>query len=1299
MFNELIQQWFSTRFKAPTDVQKAAWKEIETGKDVMMAAPTGSGKTLAAFLSAINKLFESPVSETLKVIYVSPLKALSNDIHLNLQQPLSEIQAKWGNGPQVTAAVWTGDTTPYEREKIKKKPPNILVTTPESLYNIITSKAGREMVHPVSTVIIDEIHALAPNKRGAHLSLTMMRLEALTLARPQRIAISATQRPIEKVRDYILHPEYSSIVDLGHRRKLELAIVTPDSPLEIIMSNEQWAEVYDLLAAHIKRHRTTVVFVNNRRLAERAAKHLAERVGESVVTAHHGSLAKEHRLQAEMALKNGQLKAIVATASLELGIDIGDVDLVCQVGSPGSIQAFLQRVGRSGHGVDRTPKGLLFPLTVDDLIEACALLQAVNNNQLEHLRWPEHPLDVLAQQVVAEVALKPWPVKQLYHLLTTAHSYNALTEGQFRQVVLMLAEGYSKRATFQKALITYDAIKDEVRPRKGAQLTAVLNGGTIPDHFDYDVRLLPDDINIGTLNEDFSFESIPGDIFQLGNHSYKILKVTTGTVFVEDAQGQPPNIPFWFGVTMWRSDALSAAVSDIRKQLAQHNQTANTSEQLAAQLSITPAKAKQLSDYALNSETVLGVMPSQDDIVVERFFDGNNDMHLVVHSVYGSRLNRAWGLALRKRFCKQFNFELQAAAIEDALILSLSSTHSFPLSDVAHYLKPDTVKEVLIQALLDTPFFVTQWRWNASIALAVKRRMGDRRVLPQFQRNAAEDLVAEIFPDQIACAENIAGNREVPDHPLVTQTLWDCTQGIMDIEGLSELLNQIQCQKINMHFVDSQTPSPASMGIINARNFAFLDEEDAEARRTLAIQTRDLNHDFTAQLLSVEEFKAFNQSIRPHVRDEDECLEFIQYATWLWPNEALGLEMHLRRLEKTGHIEVVTVFDEPVWLATSQREHIYKVWGHLLGHPHEGDVQALIKDMVQSRLAIDGIVSAESLRRRLPLSASVLNQALLALEAQGVVFRFQDEMWVERHHLARLRQSTLGQRRSRIKPISEKDHAVFLKQWQNCLKPLEGVEGLHQVLMQFEGHAATIEQWENDILKSRIKDYHPMMLDQLTQSGMWVWKRAGKKSSSVEVTSSSLQKTAITFLQREHASFMPWDEQILAMQTEPVLKALRQGGPMYFPQLRDAIGTLPVALEQVLVFLIKHGVVLIDGVQAARVLSESPATRARLLNRAKKKGVSFGYLDMMGRISLAPTDTIDAATMVTWALARWGLLSYQIWQQELVPLNWSQATQVLTRMEARGELVAGRFISEHTGMQYATLSAYKKLKTLPTLAA
>ncbi|WP_154223934.1 DEAD/DEAH box helicase [Marinicella rhabdoformis] len=1315
MFNHLIQQWFDQKFEQPTEVQKAAWREIDTGKDVLIAAPTGSGKTLAAFLSAINRLFIKPETEVLKVIYVSPLKALSNDIHLNLQQPLAEIQSLFSekaSASEIRAEVWTGDTTAYQREKIKKKPPHILVTTPESLYNIITSKAGRAMMGGIETVIIDEIHALAPNKRGAHLLLSLMRLEALTLKRPQRIAISATQRPIEKVRDYILHPEFSSIIDLGHKRDMVLQVVIPETPLEIIMSNEQWTEVYDALAKEINAHRTTVVFVNNRRLSERAAKHLAERVGDGLVTAHHGSLAKKHRLEAETALKNGQLKAIVATASLELGIDIGDVDLVCQIGSPGSIQAFLQRVGRSGHGVNRTPKGLLFPLTVDDLLEAEALMQAIAGDELEHIAFPDQPLDVLSQQIVAEVAGKSWPVKQLYHLFKSAYLYRNMTSSQFYQVIQMLADGFSKRATFQKALVFFDAVTDEVRARKSSMLTAVLNGGTIPDQFDYDVRLLPDDIKIGTLNEDFSFESLPGDIFQLGNHSYKILKVTTGTVFVEDANGQPPNIPFWFGVTMWRSDTLSEAVSRVRQQLQSHNESATKVGQLVKAMHIPERGVDQLINYALNTQNVLARMPSQSDIVVERFFDGNNDMHLVVHSVYGSRLNRAWGLALRKRFCKQFNFELQAAAIEDALILSLSSTHSFELASIKDYLNPETVKDVLIQALLDTPFFVTQWRWNASVALAVKRRNGSKRVLPQFQRNAAENLVAEVFPDQIACAENLAGNRTVPDHPLVWQTLWDCTQGIMDIEGLAELLSQIRSQEVNLHFVDSQTPSPASMAIINARNFAFLDEAPAEERRTLAIHTQGLNDSFMAQVLSPKEIERFNLSIQPQVRDTDELYEWISYCGVVWPDELKEHQLTIKDMLATGRLLPIRFHGETAYFTLSQQTHIYNVWPDAFEpfkKPAANDsltaFEASLKELVMNRLSIFGALTEADLLKRLPVAASLMHQALLALEQQGVVFRFQDDYWIERHILARLRKTHLGQKRQLVKTISIEAYEQFLSVWQYKTEPLVGLEGVQAVLEMFQGFAATASEWEEEILQSRVANYDGLMLDQLCQSGAYLWKRAEIKSISSTLASSSLQKTKLTFLNVENAAFVAVDEDklVLAPEASLVYELLKTKGALFFRDIKVQLSLLPITIEQCLIHLLKHGLIATDGFQAARVFSKSPAERTRQIQKAKRSmrrsPNPYGYLEMMGRWSVLPNGRFDYEQCIDWMLSRYGVLSYDIWQREKQPIKWSVAIRSLQRMEARGELLAGRFIEGMEGMQYALPEAYELIKKSETVAA
>ena len=1301
MFNQVINQWFTKKFKKPTPVQERAWYQIQTGKDVLISAPTGSGKTLAAFLSAINQLFEAHADEStgLKVIYVSPLKALSNDINLNLQTPLSELNTLLADQSQLRSAVWTGDTTSYDREKIKRKPPHVLVTTPESLYNILTSKAGRAMVNDVETVIVDEVHALASNKRGAHLLLTLMRLEALTIRRPQRIAISATQRPIEKMQKYILHTENSAVVDLGHRRAMDLTIEFPESPMSAVMSNQQWAEIYDMLAKVIKQHQTTLVFVNNRRLAERLAKHLAERVGEDRdgndrVTAHHGSLAKEHRLQAEQSLKAGKLKAIVATASLELGIDIGDVDLVCQLGSPGSIQAFLQRVGRSGHGVNRTPKGMIFPLTIDDMLEATALFRAIERDQLELTQFPIQPLDVLAQQIVAEVSQKNWKVKQLYYLFKEASLYTDLPEQQFYQVVQMLADGYSGRSTYQKALIFYDESTDEIRPRKAASLTALLNGGTIPDQFDYDVRLLPDDLKIGTLNEDFSFDSIPGDIFQLGNHSYRILKVQTGVVFVEDAAGQPPNIPFWFGVQMWRSDELSGAVSDLRFDFNKYIERGLNAKHDSLELPINESGMSQLINYAQKTKDVLKVFPSQHDVVVERFFDGNNDMHLVIHSVFGSRVNRAWGLALRKKFCRQFNFELQAAALEDALILSLSSTHSFELETIRGYLKADSVRDVLIQALLDTPFFVTQWRWNASVALAVKRRRAGKRVLPQFQRNEAEDLVAEIFPDQIACAENIAGNRTIPDHPLVEQTIRDCTVGIMDVDSLAEILNKIDVGDINIHYIDSHTPSPTSLAIINARNYAFLDEAPAEERRTLAVQSQTLDQSFAAFQLSARDVVEFNALVKPKTRDLDELQEYVFFMGILWPDEVEQLQVGLLQLLEKGRIfqrkfKGVDVFISHKYMALLDQ------W---VTHPEslEGDD---VLTLVGNRLTISGLIAFDELHQRIPVAASVLQQLLIQLEIKGVAFQFKKDLWIERNHLARLRKSQLNRSRKTVTTLSTEGFNDFLCDWQFINKPAVGIEGLSQVLNQWQGYAANVEDWENKVLKPRVEDYHGMMLDMLCQSGQYIWKRAKARLVSDDLNQMSIQKTHFTFLENRFSHLFPAPDVLSSLNSKSlmVLELLSDRGAMFFREVLGLTDLMPVELEQVLIQLIKHGLIVADGFQALRVFSQTPAERRRQLIKAKKHANNYGYLEMMGRWSVIQTGEVSANAYIHLMIKRYGVLSYDIWNQEELPVKWRKVSFELQTMEARGEVLAGRFVQNMSGMQYALPGAYKKIQLLGKL--
>ncbi|CAJ4382104.1 DEAD/DEAH box helicase [Burkholderia pseudomallei] len=937
-FHPVVAAWFSDTFAAPTGAQALAWPHIKAGRSTLVAAPTGSGKTLTAFLSALDDLVRDALAhdgalpdETL-VVYVSPLKALSNDIHVNLEAPLAGIAAEIARRglpvPQIRTAVRTGDTTQAERVAHRKHAPHILVTTPESLYVLLSSESGRRMLASTRTVIVDEIHALANAKRGSHLALSLERLDALVGRKLPRIGLSATQKPVEAVARFLVGgrddaPLDCAIVDTGHTRTRDLALELPPVPLEPVMANDVWERLYDRIAELAAAHRTTLVFVNTRRMAERAARHLADRLGADAIAAHHGSLAKEHRFDAEQRLKHGKLKLLVATASLELGIDIGDVELVCQLGSPRGIAPFLQRVGRSGHHIGGVPKGRLFPLSRDELVECAALLDCVRRGELDVLRIPRAPLDVLAQQLVAEVACREWDEHALYRCVTQAAPYATLARETFDEVLKMLAEGFTSRRGARAAYLHRDVVAHTVRGRRGARLAAVTSGGTIPDNADYAVLLEPQGVNIGTVNEDFAVESLAGDVFQLGNQSYRIIRIETGRVRVEDAHGQAPNIPFWLGEAPARSDELSAGVARLRARLdalLAHGDAAGAGAALpvnaasaaapstaipsaaaptvaampvppeaelrteprrlapalawlTGELGLDAEAARQIADYLARARAALGALPTQDTLVMERFFDESGGMQLVIHSPYGSRINRAWGLALRKRFCRSFNFELQAAATDDALILSLSHAHSFALDEVWRYLRASSAEHVLIQALLDAPLFAARWRWNATTSLALPRFAGGRKVAPQLQRMKSEDLLATVFPDQVACAENIVGEREVPKHPLVDQTLDDCLHDAMDTEGWLALLRRIEAGDVALVARDLPAPSPLAAEILNAKPYAFLDDAPLEERRTQAVLARRWSDPESADdlgALDAGAIEAVRDEAWPLVREPDE---------------------------------------------------------------------------------------------------------------------------------------------------------------------------------------------------------------------------------------------------------------------------------------------------------------------------------------------------------------------------------------------------------------------------------------------
>ncbi|MBT8070632.1 MAG: DEAD/DEAH box helicase [Gammaproteobacteria bacterium] len=1342
-FYPAVSSWFEGAFAAPTSVQLAAWPTIGAEERVLIAAPTGSGKTLAAFLCAINDLViqsrHAALEDKVHVLYISPLKALSNDIEKNLQAPLQGIAEELAERGEpahgIRAAVRTGDTPPAERARMSKRPPHILVTTPESLYLLLTSVSGRNMLAGVTALIVDEIHALAGNKRGSHLALSLARLDALCGAPPARIGLSATQKPIRTIADYLAGGLDCAIVDTGHKRHMDISLELPDSPLAPILSNEVWEELYDRLEAYILEHRTTLIFVNTRRLTERLARHLAERLGDDAVTAHHGSLSRKHRLEAEQALKSGQLKALVATASLELGIDIGHVDLVCQLGTPGSIAALLQRIGRSGHGVGETPKGRLFPLSRDDLVECVALQKALEAGELDAIVIPPAPLDVLAQQLVAEISARDWHVDELYDVVCTAWPYRNLEKEQFLAVVRMLADGYSTRRGRRSALVFFDAINGQLRCRPAARLTALQNGGAIPDHFDYEVIMLPQGHRIGTLNEDFAFESMPGDIFQLGNTSYRMLKIETDRVLVEDAQGQPPTIPFWFGDRPGRSDELSRAVSGLRHEIEirlQEKEPAAIVDGLCEE-GISRIAAIQLVEYLHASMQALGCLPTQDKIVMERFFDDSGDMHLVVHAPLGSRLMRAWGLALRKRFCRQFNFELQASALEDSLILSLGETHSFDIADVAAYLKPETVRDVLIQALLDAPMFELRWRWNATIALAVQRMRNGKKLPPQWQRNQAEDLVAVVFPDQIACFENIRGAREIPDHPLVSQTIGDCLTDTMDIDGLEELLIKIAAGEIEIRCLDLVGPSPLSREIINARPYAFLDDGEAENRRTRAIgnDPDDLSSAATLSIISVEARQQVRDETWIQPRNADELhdgllqLGFLTRAELTSGNSSCGAAGNAAKWgtwfnalceefrvcsvslgdENSGSKQQWWVASErlPEWLAIHPRSTFSPDPTALLPDGTVPGQEEALVGLLRSRMSGLGPVSRAQLAIDLGMGEDSLQRALQSLQNEGFAILMQDEatpdLWCERRLLARIHRYSRAQRRRAVKPVSPAAYMKFLVHWHGLD---DGGGDLAQALSMLQGWSAPAAMWEHALLAARCSDYTPAQLDQLFLSGQTAWFRPFLASDQNRTIVSATPLAIVPRINiREWFSRRPDLDGVSDSLARKVLSLLEKHGAMFTADLEHESGLLRPQLEQAMKTLIAAGAVTADAFSPLRWLLRPEAQKLRRSRKAKRHAVNLpvgrwsiagaGFSDEPGGSS-AESERRRLAIICQSLLRRYGVVFRAVIQRETLLPPWRELLNYLRRMEDRGEVRGGRFVDGFSGEQFALPEALGLLR-------
>lgn len=1337
MLHPIVEEWFRRSLGSPTPTQEQAWAELGKGADVLVSAPTGSGKTLAAFLLCLDRLVRAALDGTLEdrtdAVYVSPLKALSNDIQKNLERPLAEIAAIANERgllmPPIRVALRTGDTPAAERQKMVRRPPHILVTTPESFYILLTSGKGREALSTTRTLILDEIHAVIDDKRGAHLALSIARLDDLVMKTggrtPQRIGLSATVRPLDEVAHFVRPGGNICIVDSGHRRTLDVAVEVPKDELGAVASTEMWGEIYDRIAELILSHRTTLVFVNTRRVAERVAHHLSERLGETAVLAHHGSLSRQIRLDAEQRLKSGDLRAVVATASLELGIDIGSVDLVCQVGSPRSIAVALQRIGRSGHHTDRNtiPKGRIFATTRDELVECAALVHAIRSGDLDVLQIPPWPLDVLAQQVVAACACEEWSEENLFALARSAWPYRELPRRAFDAILEMLGEGIATRRGRSGAFLHRDQVNGMVRGRRAARLAAITSGGAIPDNANYFVVSEPEETIVGTVDEDFAVESMVGDVFLLGTTSWRIRRVEAGRVRVEDAHGAAPSIPFWRGEAPGRTNELSQEVSIVREAALRDAAT----DWFMRECGLDMRGAEQAVLYVRAGAAALGALPGSTTVVVERFFDEGGGMQLVVHAPFGSRINRAWGLSLRKRFCRTFNFELQAAATDNGIVISLSEQHSFPLDAVFEFLDTHTVEDVLIQALLAAPMFTARWRWNASRALAVLRFAGGRKVPPPIQRMRSDDLLAAVFPDQAACGENIVGDIRIPDHPLVQETIRDCLTEAMDIDGLKAILIALRSGEIRSVAIDTAEPSPFSHEILNANPYAFLDDAPLEERRARAVQMRrSLGTDAgEVGALDPAAIEAVYQESWPVVRNADELHDAL-LTLIVFPVVAAWSE-YFDELVKMRRATTLHAAGRSFWIPAERLQTVQRLYAdHTLDpviasferHLPE-DVETAATEVVRGWMESTGPATALHWCERLALSRERIDVALARLEASGEVLRGKftplsrdagaDIEWCNRRLLARIHRLTIGRLRKEIEPVSAAGFMRFLYSWQHVApgSQLHGVDGVYQVLKQLQGYEISASSWETDVLPRRVARYEPEMLDQLCLSGEIMWGRLSPHPAFAVTVESSprgrrvrpTRVAPVAIFLRDDAAWLlqPAEHSDISVMTlshpaREVAEALAQRGALFLPELVKVTGRLASEVEDGLWELAAAGLVTADGYENLRALIDPKrrGSSSRTRGRARHAAGRWARLELSER----PDASARVAPFARQLLDRWGVVYRDLIVRESLAPPWRDLLIELRRMEAKGEIRGGRFVSGFMGEQFARPEAVDLLRAI-----
>ena len=1370
----VIQEWFVEKFGTPTEPQEQGWPPILAGRTTLISAPTGSGKTLAAFLACIDALVRTALAGNLvdrtEILYVSPLKALGNDIQKNLEAPLAEITELAGQKgllmPQIRVAVRTGDTLAHERQLMLRRPPHILVTTPESLYILLTAQRSREILRDVKTVSVDEIHAVADDKRGAHLALSLERLDAITRSPAVRIGLSATQKPIETVAHFLTGSQPDPVVvNIGHKRAMDLAIEVPGQELGPVASSELWDETYDRIAQLVQEHRSTLVFVNTRRLAERVAFNLADRLGEELVAAHHGSLARKLRLEAESKLKSGQVKVLVATASLELGIDVGHVDLAIHIGSPRSIAVALQRFGRAGHWRGAVPKGRFFPTTRDELIECAALVRCINHGELDRLIIPDAPLDVLAQQIVAACSTDEWDEDDLFRLVTRAYPYRALERKDYDDLLVMLSDGIAAQRGRYGAYLYRDRVNKRLKARRGSRMVAIMNGGAIPESNLYTVVAEPEGTVVGTLHEDFAVESLKGDIVLLGNMSWRIRRIeSAGRILVEDAHGAPPSIPFWLGEAPGRTQELSHQIGNLRQTIS--DQTPNTVpgfvnqktpevlnavEWLKRECGLDDSGAEQAIEYIVTGRTVLGAVPTQDTIIAERFFDEGGGMQLVVHAPFGARINKAWGLSLRKRFCVSFNFELQAAATDNGVNIALAEQHSFPLSDVFSFLHENTVKEVLQQAALLSPLLETRWRWDANRSLALLRYWNGKKIPLQVQRTRSADLLASVFPDAAACQENVDGPIQVPDHPLLREVMKDICHEALDLEGLKHVLRRIQSGDIKCIAVDTPVPSVFSHEILNSNPYAYLDDAPLEERRARAVEMRRTLPEAVLKEvggLDPAAIAEVSADAWPDVRDSDELADALQTLIALpedfrAPDGRPSAEVWLpsfERLRLSRRAARANVQDVWFWVSAEKAGAFRVIYPQASFEEQLAELQDeapsrddALKSMISGWLAHTGPAIASGLAAFLRLPVADVEKTLLRIESTGLILRghftskppadqqttpgsLEGIEWCERRLLARIHRLTLGSLRKQIEPVTAATFMRWLLRWQHVTpgSQVRDERGTLQVLKQLQGFEIPASAWERQVLARRINNYDPRLLDQLCLTGAVGWGRLSPHPAMLEDSSGGSRRVVptsvapITFFVREDAEWMALPgvhhahEQArhelkgLSPAAREVMEFLHTRGASFFVDIVRGTGKLKSEVETGLWELVAAGLVTADGFDNLRALIDPKRRSGQGSGKTSRPRHSAGRWSLLSPLQDEdPQRALESVCRML--LERYGVVFRELLARESILPRWREMLIMFRRLEDRGEIRGGRFISGFIGEQFALPIAVESLRAMKNI--